>query len=50
MPLKGYAKVSALIFIDFTLFDVALVFIRKTNGSAICVYVMALVLMVLSTI
>ena len=43
VPLKGYAKVSALIFIDFTLFDVALVFIRKTNGSAICVYVMALV-------
>lgn len=43
VPLKGYAKVSALIFIDFTLFDVALVFIRKTNGSAICVYVMALI-------
>lgn len=45
VPLKGYAKVSLLIFLDFTLFDVSLVFVRKINGSAICVFLMAFIVL-----
>lgn len=43
VPFKGYAKTSLVLFLSFTLFDLALVIIKQMNGSVWGFYVMLFV-------
>jgi hypothetical protein len=43
VPLKGYAKVSLLVFLTFTAFDLSLVMVKKLNGSTWSVYIMLVI-------